>query len=231
MVNVPATNSVYHHPNRDSQSIIAAASILVDFRGPEIEKHQNVFKYLNRAPLYTTPVVSPSQSPIKAQTGKQSPQSSGGDSNLVYLYNSKMRRGVQQAQRQSNSRKFNMLAVGDEVMLVKNQRKGQHDKTNIIPGLDGRLAIVTMMPVYPKTWIHVRLKESGNVIKVRPSQIKTVVPVKSSTCTSMDLMDLTCNAESDEEGKCNEVNGRQRIRRKQLNMNDNENGQMEGNLP
>lgn len=76
------------------------------------------------------------------------------------------------ADRIMRSNFFNQIHVGDSVQVVKNQRAGHHDVTNRNPALMGNCGKVVAVPVYPSTWLTVRLDATNQVIKVRTSQIQ-----------------------------------------------------------
>eukprot|EP00041_Stephanoeca_diplocostata_P000512 m.15148 g.15148 ORF g.15148 m.15148 type:complete len:819 (+) comp10635_c0_seq2:397-2853(+) len=76
------------------------------------------------------------------------------------------------ADRIMRSNFFNQIHVGDSVQVIKNQRAGHHDVTNRNPSLMGNCGKVVAVPVYPSTWLTVRLDSTNQVIKVRTSQIQ-----------------------------------------------------------
>ena len=60
---------------------------------------------------------------------------------------------------------FNEIKVGSMIRVVANTRRGHHDVTSKNPELDGQEAIVMSVPVYPSTWLAVRMVNDGKLLK------------------------------------------------------------------
>eukprot|EP00040_Diaphanoeca_grandis_P020068 m.106490 g.106490 ORF g.106490 m.106490 type:complete len:1047 (+) comp27727_c0_seq1:146-3286(+) len=81
-------------------------------------------------------------------------------------------------ERQLKSRFFNEIKVGNRVRIVANARIGHHDVCNRQPDLNESTGTIQTVPVYPSTWLSVKLDVGPNVpvsrvVKVRTSQIRT----------------------------------------------------------
>ena len=85
------------------------------------------------------------------------------------------KRNNEERERKSNF--YQSLKPGAVVTLVQNNRPGHHDVTRKDKSLEGAQAIVVEAPVYPNTWLSVKLKDApGQVIKVRTSQLSQYYP-------------------------------------------------------
>lgn len=67
---------------------------------------------------------------------------------------------------------FNSMQIGDTIRVVKNTKCGHHDVTNKNPGLEGQVARIMSVPIYPSTWLAVELVDTGKVVKIRTSQMR-----------------------------------------------------------
>jgi len=78
----------------------------------------------------------------------------------------------QTSERRCKSDVYQSLKPGAVVTLVQNNKLGHHDVTYKDNSLKGAIAIVVEAPVYPNTWLSVKLKDTrGDVVKVRTSQL------------------------------------------------------------
>ena len=81
---------------------------------------------------------------------------------------------------------FNRLRVGAQVKIVANYKCGHHDLTSSNPGLQGCLATVVKVPIYPSTWFSLEVDTAGVVVKARTSQMARVCDVTSIVSATKD---------------------------------------------
>ena len=81
---------------------------------------------------------------------------------------------------------FNQLSVGAQVKIVANYKCGHHDVTSSSPGLRGCVATVVKVPIYPSTWVALELETTGEVVKVRTSQMVQLCDGTSASATATD---------------------------------------------
>ena len=75
------------------------------------------------------------------------------------------------ATRARKSEQFASMQVGAEVVICKNRRTGHHDVTDRKAHVQNKRAVVMAETVWPSTWLSVKIIETGEMIKVRTSNV------------------------------------------------------------
>jgi hypothetical protein len=73
--------------------------------------------------------------------------------------------------REQKSARFNNMQVGDTVIIRQNNRTGHHDVTGKRGHLHAKQATVLETATWPNTWLKLKMDVSGEVVKVRTSNI------------------------------------------------------------
>lgn len=94
-----------------------------------------------------------------------------------------------QRERNKKSEFYNKLVFGLRVRIKKNNRIGHHDVTNKRDGLALSEATITIAPVYPNTWVALKMvtgENAGETVKVRTSQIELISESASGNCITLE---------------------------------------------
>jgi len=75
------------------------------------------------------------------------------------------------ATRGRKSEQFALMRVGAEVFICKNERVGHHDVTGKKAHVQNKRAVIMAEAVWPSTWLSVKVVETGEVVKVRTSNV------------------------------------------------------------
>ena len=85
--------------------------------------------------------------------------------------------------RAQKSEQFTSMRVGAEVVICKNRRTGHHDVTGRKAHVQNKRAVVMAEAVWPSTWLSVKIIETGEMIKVRTSNVILATAAKHSPPT------------------------------------------------
>jgi len=69
-------------------------------------------------------------------------------------------------------------------LIQANKRRGHHDITARKKGVENQRAILISQPIWPSTWVTIRLVDTGQHIKCRPSNIKFLDDAEDEATTS-----------------------------------------------